>query len=586
MFLITTADQRFWKTGEDVLFLGEWCKVYDQKHVWGGMSHQTLPYHWDDRKIFSEDYRYLEALYRKQLRYLSGKLNVIHDVDRSVRYWKIIIGPWLFFAISVLLERYLSIKSAMNSGLVSHTWISSSPFGLGVANDFSQFERWCCADIYNHYLYGEIIEASGGISYEKISTCEELISSEGEKHQNLKSNLKKISKSALHSMQRVFVGNGKNIVFVSSQLGVWDLIRLQLSIGQFPYLFPPEISADKVPADVALREKIRSCCASEPFEIILEKLIPEIVPSVYLEGYSKMKQKSLEKFPKTSKVILTALGLYHNEGFKFWAANQVESGAKILSLQHGGLYGSACWSQYESIEVGISDKFYTWGWGKGETKTIPMESWKLSKGLNGTKPDPKGSILWVGMTVPRYTITVSPCVIGPQVISYIEDQERFVNAVSQKVRDLLLMKVYSIEWGWKDKERWKDFLPNLNVYRGKKNMTALLGKSRLCIGTYNSTGYLETFSMNFPTLLFWDPSYWELRDSAKPYFDDLRNVGILHDTPESAAAKLNEIFEDPMSWWMIPKTQKVKDEFCRQFAWTSKNWHLNWKKELLKRAGE
>ena len=74
MFLVTTADQRFWKTDEEILFLGEWCKIYSQKHVWGKLNHRTLPYHWDDREKLVEDFRYVESLYAKQLTFLSAKL--------------------------------------------------------------------------------------------------------------------------------------------------------------------------------------------------------------------------------------------------------------------------------------------------------------------------------------------------------------------------------------------------------------------------------------------------------------------------------------------------------------------------------
>jgi hypothetical protein len=36
--LITTADERTWKFDRPVLFLGEWCRLYDRKQVWGGMD--------------------------------------------------------------------------------------------------------------------------------------------------------------------------------------------------------------------------------------------------------------------------------------------------------------------------------------------------------------------------------------------------------------------------------------------------------------------------------------------------------------------------------------------------------------------
>ena len=90
-----------------------------------------------------------------------------------------------------------------------------------------------------------------------------------------------------------------------------------------------------------------------------------------------------------------------------------------------------------------------------------------------------------------------------------------------------------------------------------------------------------TYIVNFPTILFWNSKYIEVRDSVKSYFDDLRRVGILHDTPESAATKVNDIYDDPHSWWTSNEVQEVKDSFCYQYARSSDDWIVQWKEKLL-----
>jgi hypothetical protein len=37
-YLITTADESTWKFDSPVIFLGEWCRIYDRKHIWQGMN--------------------------------------------------------------------------------------------------------------------------------------------------------------------------------------------------------------------------------------------------------------------------------------------------------------------------------------------------------------------------------------------------------------------------------------------------------------------------------------------------------------------------------------------------------------------
>ena len=85
---------------------------------------------------------------------------------------------------------------------------------------------------------------------------------------------------------------------------------------------------------------------------------------------------------------------------------------------------------------------------------------------------------------------------------------------------------------------------------------------------------------NFRTFLFWNPGHWELRPQAQPFYDELRKVGILHDLPESAATLVNEIYDNPLDWWMEPERQSARKHFCNQFALTSDDWLRDWKNEL------
>ena len=83
-----------------------------------------------------------------------------------------------------------------------------------------------------------------------------------------------------------------------------------------------------------------------------------------------------------------------------------------------------------------------------------------------------------------------------------------------------------------------------------------------------------------PTIIFWNPNHWEIRESAKPIFDTLLSAGIFHANPQSAASQVNEIYQDVQSWWMSVKVQKAREIFCDRFANTSKPL-VRLKEELL-----
>ena len=77
---------------------------------------------------------------------------------------------------------------------------------------------------------------------------------------------------------------------------------------------------------------------------------------------------------------------------------------------------------------------------------------------------------------------------------------------------------------------------------------------------------LQTFTVNHPTVLLWDPEFIKIRKSARKYYDLLNEAGILYYSPELCAKKINEIYNNPMEWWMDDRVQSVKNEFCEQFC--------------------
>ena len=158
MFLATTANQNYWKTDEKILFLGEWCTAYDQQHIWSKLDHEILPSHWDEWEKLDERSIYLENIYEKYLKILALNLNDFHNEDHSLRYWRIIIGPWLRLLVDIIYDKYLSIKSAIESNKVSHTWVAPIKSGQWVPGDTMTFiSRACSSNSFNLFLYNKIV---------------------------------------------------------------------------------------------------------------------------------------------------------------------------------------------------------------------------------------------------------------------------------------------------------------------------------------------------------------------------------------------------------------------------------------------
>jgi len=83
------------------------------------MNAEVLPYHWDDRQKLYSDYQYLKIIYENMLKALQVQLNEIHNVDHSLRYWRILIGPWLGYFIQVVFDRWAMLKHAFKKQDIS-----------------------------------------------------------------------------------------------------------------------------------------------------------------------------------------------------------------------------------------------------------------------------------------------------------------------------------------------------------------------------------------------------------------------------------------------------------------------------------
>ena len=74
-------------------------------------------------------------------------------------------------------------------------------------------------------------------------------------------------------------------------------------------------------------------------------------------------------------------------------------------------------------------------------------------------------------------------------------------------------------------------------------------------------------SMNIPTILYWDPKEWELRDSVKEIFKELKRVNIFIDNYSDLLKTLNYAKTiGYQNWWDEPERKIVIKSFCERFA--------------------
>ena len=566
-FLVTTALEETWPDNDTpVLFLGEWCRLYNRRSVWEKRDAVVAPYHWDDREKLHKDYLYLQPLYEELLNELAAELNALHGTNHPVRYWRILVGPWLGYFIQMLFDRWAMLRQVVRDNDISGVRVVSRKEDQLVPNDMAAFVPLFLGDAWNELTCGQILDWME-IPVERIGAP----NSEHVFHDNVHAvspvrRLKRRLAQVASDISGLLCRNSEYF-FISSYLGLKQDMLLQVKLGQIPKLWRP-VAVPIIPVDLAARQwKMPTPINSDDFPAFVRASVPKHIPTAYLEGYRDLGDLTASlPWPIRPKAIFTSNAFNADDVFKAWAAEKVESGTPLAIGQHGGNYGMALWGFEEDHQIAISDRFLTWGWSQSEQKKItPVGNFKGFGKLGAA--DNTGIALLVEMTMPRYSYHMySAPVAAGQWLDYFEDQCRFVQALPESLRDQLLVRLYSQDYGCGQRQRWQARFLDIQLDEGVQPMASLMKKSRLYISTYNATTYLESMSLNFPTIMFWNSKHWELRDSALPYFEKLKSVGIFHETPESAARQMAAVWSDVSGWWQSAAVQCVRQEFCERYA--------------------
>ena len=564
--LVTTALEETWRNNEPVLFLGEWCRRFSRREHWLRMDAEVLPYHWDDRIKLHSDYVYLKDLHERLLQDLTAQLNGIHGVDHSLRYWRILIGPWLNYYTPVLLDSWNSIRQAIVQYELGETIVLTGNEGAMVPFDMEDFNsRLYTDDKWIHHNCSEILQRFTAVPCTRKMWTGINGMSKAVQVSNWKRQIKrKLVSSYIRAASTL--SRDQDAFFLASYLPMLDEMKLYRRLGQVPQLWR-SVQPTRAAVDFDQRQWVMNGKNHSEFEVFVRSMIPGQIPVAYLEGYHKLvKQVAALPWPKQPKLIWTSNAFASDDVFKAWAAQNVEQGTPLVIGQHGGHYGIGRWSSYEDHEIAISDCYLSWGWSDSDQpKVKPLGQLKAKRPFGVRHAEQAGALL-VTATVPRQSFPGLSSMVSRQWLDYFSDQCTFVESLPEPIRAVLTVRLHSIDFGWDQVARWRDRFPDLHLDAGQSNINDLIRQSRLYIATYNATTFLESFTMDVPTVIYWNPAHWELRDSAVPYFKELQRVGIFHENPNSAARHVANIWDDVDAWWSSSEVRDVLTCFKERYS--------------------
>ena len=573
-YLIIGNNEATWKFDRPILFLGDWCLLYERKYIWNKLDSLVAEPYGMSKSSKDKDHIKSNEIFNNIFPILRNSLNKYHQVNHDDRYWNILLGHWLTRYINVMINRIGTIEQCIEKYKISGVALFTDDQYLLATNDTISSLWAFNDDQWNNVLYKSIF---GYFNHNIPIDFIERNDSKRFIFKGLNYNIpfyKKFNlyiKETISKFLKIFLKDN-HIFILHSYIGQLNEIKLQMSLKQMPQLWlSKDIKLNSKP-DLKLREDLKETTKFSPVdykEKIIFEMLFDVIPICFLEGYQDLNEivKKLD-WPNNPKLIFTSNSFDTDEVFKFWTASKINQGTKYIVGQHGGNYGTHCYAN-PTVEEKTSDIFLTWGWSDGLEQHTPAFVLNNLK-YNDGQYNQNGGLLFVQDMVYHRIDTWDRI---SEHRNYYKNQLSFYDALSNNPQSDLILRLHSSYRHTNpfEAKMWLEHNPNINIDYGDNKLNKRITQSRLSVFSYDSTGILELLSKNIPVMAFWDNNLDHIRDSAMPFYNELIEAEIIHLSPRSAAKKINEVWDDIESWWNNDVVQHARISFCEKYAVQSKN---------------
>ena len=156
-YLITTADETTWKFDRPVIFLGEWCRLYDRKHIWENMDAIVAEPYGLGKDAKDKDHYESREIEEELFPLLTEILNEYHGTSHNKRFWRIVLGHWFRRYINVMINRIRTLEQCIQTHEISGiSTYAKSNYSLATLDSNSAI--WAFNDDHwNNVLHNRIL---------------------------------------------------------------------------------------------------------------------------------------------------------------------------------------------------------------------------------------------------------------------------------------------------------------------------------------------------------------------------------------------------------------------------------------------
>jgi len=552
--------------------LGDWCLQNASNVNIGNDTYFIQKHHWVDSQKYDKDFAYLDSLNERLLLPLSNLLNKYHNVNYSVKYWRIVLGPWLLTFVPTVYDRWETLRVALDSKRLWEYDLFVFDDNKFIPNNFSYYQTQANSHIWNSFIFSQILtfQYSDKVNFNRIEY-------EGkyplDTIKETKYSFKYKVINCIDSLLSLLKVNYK-VIFVGSYFDFFSLIKLSLKLNQIPRIhsvFTKNISFKKYISNKGRALNLDKFHSENDFEEFVQGMLFSHIPKSYLEGYLQMEHE-ISKVRCKGSIVFTANAHLSNDFFNHWCAKMIESGVLLVTSQHGSAF-----RQSKSLflhQEKISDKMTVWH-HPVESNHVRLSASKLVNS-NRNYVDSGDELSVVAFEQQIYVYRAQTGSGAGTLIADYNQKIDFIRKLAENPFQNVKVRAVNRGEGWFNslsrykKDLGRDKISNYNSFE------EMLSNSKIVVCTYPLTTYLEAMLSGIPTIVLYKKEQWRF----SPIFDKLiktleSNNMIFYDS-NSAANHINSVWSNPLEWWDSDSVLKARQMFFDVCGDVDDDWADEW----------
>ena len=494
-------------------------------------------------------------IYQDVLPILAARINQELGVNITNRGYRLILGNWLRNFIEAIYERYVNLEKAIE--LFPDFYVSNpTPVTPILVEDYPDFQKHLQTPVYNRLLLLQILR---GIVPE--SDQGPLRSTQRDVH--IQKNTWSRRDWVVHWLHRFRTKfSGRYVLISNATLPYFTKLGILRFLIQGGSTFAVDNLKFSLDCTLPVRNTFRNSPLALPdpgaataFKKIICALVPANLPMLFLEGLPAMIEQTQKYNAEKIAAVYTNFGIHNNTLLKVMLATN-EGKFPLLCHQHGGRY---CIDEVHfpfEYEKEVANEMLLWG---DDDRGTYMPSLKL-KTRSTTKGGQKGLLLGVtGYNRYHQRYILKPQA-GPYELSkYHSDTALFLSLLNPSI-SLTIRPPAGFGYDFSYLQR------KVRYDLSDQSFESVLPSYALYCVDHLGTTMLESISMGIPTIVILDKRFVKYHGEAQKIMASLESIGVIHYSPKTAAAFVNDNFLTIDRWWQSAPVQASLQNFIQRFA--------------------